>query len=108
MSEVSVNFGAMQTGVSDIQARYSAIQAKLDDLKAFLEPMRATWTGAARDSYDAKQREWDQSASDLQAILNSMMSSATLRMRSPLRMGTLGRGMSTPLALASPTRLRYT
>jgi early secretory antigenic target protein ESAT-6 len=72
MSEVSVNFGAMQTGVSDIQARYSAIQAKLDDLKAYLEPMRATWTGAAKESYEAKQREWDQSAGDLQQILNSI------------------------------------
>jgi early secretory antigenic target protein ESAT-6 len=72
MSEVSVNFGAMQTGVSDIQARYNAIQSKLDDLKAYLEPMRATWTGSARESYDAKQREWDQSATDLQAILNSI------------------------------------
>ena len=72
MSEVSVNFGAMQTGVSDIQARYNAIQAKLDDLKAYLEPMRATWTGSAKESYDIKQREWDQSAADLQAILNSI------------------------------------
>jgi len=72
MSEVSVNFGAMQTGVSDIQARYNAIQSKLDDLKAFLEPMRATWTGSAKDSYDLKQREWDQSAADLQGILNSI------------------------------------
>jgi early secretory antigenic target protein ESAT-6 len=72
MSEVSVNFGAMQTGVSDIQARYNAIQAKLDDLKSYLAPMRATWTGAAKEQYDAKQREWDQSAADLQAILNSI------------------------------------
>jgi len=72
MSEVQVNFGAMQTGVADIQARYNGIQAKLDDLRAYLEPMRATWTGSAREAYDAKQRQWDQSAADLQAILQSI------------------------------------
>ena len=72
MSEVSVNFGAMQTGVSDIQARYNAIQAKLDDLKAYLAPMRATWTGSAKESYDVKQAEWDKAAAELQAILNSI------------------------------------
>ena len=72
MSEVQVNFGAMQTGVSDIQARYNSIQAKLDDLKAYLEPMRSTWTGSAKESYEQKQREWDQSALDLQQILQSI------------------------------------
>lgn len=69
---VEVNFGAMETGVADIQTRYSAIQARLDDLKAYLTPMRATWTGSANEAYDAKQAQWDQSALDLQAILNSI------------------------------------
>ena len=72
MSEVQVNFGAMQQGVSDIQARYNGIQAQLEDLKAYLAPMVATWTGSAQEAYGAKQRQWDQSAVDLQAILQSV------------------------------------
>jgi early secretory antigenic target protein ESAT-6 len=34
--------------------------------------MRATWTGAAKEQYDVEQTKWDQSAADLQAILNSI------------------------------------
>ena len=72
MSEVQVNFGAMQQGVGDIQARYAGIQAQLEDLKSYLAPMVATWTGSAQEAYGQKQQLWDQSAADLQAILQSI------------------------------------
>jgi early secretory antigenic target protein ESAT-6 len=72
MSEVQVNFGAMQQGVGDIQARYNGIQARLDDLKSYLAPMVATWTGSAQEAYVGKQQLWDKSALDLQGILQSV------------------------------------
>jgi WXG100 family type VII secretion target len=70
--DVRVNFGAMQQGVSDIQVRYNAINQKLEDLKNYLAPMRATWDGSAREAYDAKQVQWDQAADGLQGVLQTL------------------------------------
>jgi len=69
-AEVLVNFPAMQQGVSDVRAGWNNINAQLDDLKAYLAPMRNTWTGSAREAYDAEQTKWDAAAADLTQILN--------------------------------------
>lgn len=69
-AEVLVNFPAMRQGVDDVHAGWNNINAQLDDLRAYLAPMRNTWTGAAREAYDLEQRKWDAAAADLTQILN--------------------------------------
>jgi 6 kDa early secretory antigenic target len=68
-SEIKVTFGALSTAQGDVAATASRITTQLDDLKRFLAPMVATWTGAAAQDYQAKQRQWDTAAADISAVL---------------------------------------
>jgi 6 kDa early secretory antigenic target len=64
-----VNFGAMDSGASQIDGSARSINQQLDDLKRFLQPLVATWTGEASQAYQAKQAQWDAAAADLNRIL---------------------------------------
>lgn len=68
-SEIKVTFGALTTAQGDVSGTAARITAQLDDLKRFLTPLVASWSGAAADDYQAKQRLWDRSAADLAAVL---------------------------------------
>ena len=69
-AQVLVNFPAMSQAVTDVRAGWNNINNQLDELKSYLAPMRNTWTGSARESYDAEQAKWDAAAADLTQILN--------------------------------------
>ncbi len=68
-TEIKVTFGALQGAQADVAASAGRIGAQLDDLKRYLAPMVATWTGVAAADYRTKQRLWDQAAADLTAVL---------------------------------------
>ena len=68
-SEIKVTFGALSTAQTDVSGTAARITAQLDDLKRFLAPLVAAWSGAAADDYHAKQQLWDRSAADLTAVL---------------------------------------
>lgn len=68
-SEIKVTFGALAAAQSDVSATAGRITAQLEDLRRYLAPMVATWTGAAADDYRLKQRQWDAAAADLTAVL---------------------------------------
>ncbi|WHT18880.1 WXG100 family type VII secretion target [Crossiella sp. CA-258035] len=70
--EIAVDFAQIGEGQAGCQRAATNMQSKLDDLKANLAPLVATWEGAAAEAYQARQKEWDQSAEKLQAILNRM------------------------------------
>ena len=57
--------GRRQTSASSA----SKIQGSLDDLKQYLQPLVASWTGNASEQYNAHQAKWDQAAADLQQVL---------------------------------------
>jgi len=69
MSEILVTFSAIQQGRADVVASANNLNGQLGDLKAFLAPMVATWSGAAAENYNAKQRQWDEAAEALNEIL---------------------------------------
>ena len=69
MSEILVTFSAISAAEGDVAATSQSINGQLDDLKAYLAPMVATWTGTAAENYQAKQRQWDEAATELNAIL---------------------------------------
>lgn len=66
---IKVTFGELANAQQSVAATSQRITAQLEDLKRFLAPMVATWTGAAAEEYQVRQRQWDTSAADLTAVL---------------------------------------
>ncbi len=72
MSEILVTFGELENARSSIQMTWANINREMEDLKRFLQPMVATWTGEASSAYQAHQAKWDRSAADLHMVLNQI------------------------------------
>ena len=74
MSEgrIQVTFGELENARGSIQTNWSNITRELDDLKRYLQPMVQTWSGEASTAYQAQQAKWDQSAADLNQVLNQI------------------------------------
>jgi early secretory antigenic target protein ESAT-6 len=69
---IKVTFGALQTAQGDIASTSSSINTQLDDLRKFVTQLTSTWTGAAAEAYQGLQKQWDQSAADLNQVLASI------------------------------------
>ncbi len=67
--EILVTFPAIVAAQADVAKTHQNLNQQLDDLKAFLAPMVATWTGSAATNYQAKQQAWDTAAADINVIL---------------------------------------
>ncbi|MDN5919499.1 MAG: WXG100 family type VII secretion target [Pseudonocardia sp.] len=67
--EIKVTFSALSTAQTDVAATAGRIRTQLEDLKKFLAPMVATWSGQAAEDYRVTQRKWDTSADDLAQVL---------------------------------------
>ncbi len=72
MSEILVTFGELESARSSIQTTWTNISREMEDLKRYLAPMVATWTGEAATAYQAHQSKWDRSAIDLNQVLNQI------------------------------------
>ncbi|MBV9312133.1 MAG: WXG100 family type VII secretion target [Pseudonocardia sp.] len=69
MSEIKVAFGDLSVAQQNVVGTSQRMTAQLEDLKRFLVPMVASWSGQAADDYQAKQRQWDTAAADLTSVL---------------------------------------
>ncbi|MFC5065371.1 WXG100 family type VII secretion target [Actinomycetospora atypica] len=69
MDEIRVTFGELSAAQQNVTATATQIQGRLDDLKRQLAPLVATWTGAAAEQYQARQREIDTAWADLAQVL---------------------------------------
>lgn len=69
MPEIKVTFAALESARADVANTAARIQSRLDDLKRFLAPLAATWEGQAATEYQARQRQWDNAAAGLAAVL---------------------------------------
>jgi len=58
----------------DTDSVASQIAAQLTDLKAYLAPLVANWSGEASSEYQALQAKWDASLDDLNQVLRQMAS----------------------------------
>jgi WXG100 family type VII secretion target len=76
MSEIKVNFAGVEMAGQDIRKTAEAINAQLADLKKFLAPLAATWSGEAAGLYQERQRAWDGAQAGQQAQLARMASLA--------------------------------
>lgn len=72
MSEIKVNFGEIAAASQSINSTSNMLDGLLSDLKSNLAPIGASYTGAASEAWQAKQREWDTAYSDLRQVLSSI------------------------------------
>lgn len=66
---VKVSFGELAAAQADIGSTVRAVNGQLDDLRAFLAPMVASWAGEAAQNYHHLQRQWDTAAAELNQVL---------------------------------------
>ncbi len=67
-----VTFGAVENAAADADTVAGHIDRQLDDLKTYLSPLVASWTGQASTDYQALQSKWDASAAELNAVLREI------------------------------------
>ena len=70
--EVCVSFGALAQAAADTEQVAGAIEQPLADLRAYLAPLAATWTGSAASQQRLLQGRWDAGAQDLCAVLRQI------------------------------------
>ncbi len=67
-----VTFGTINEAAMDADSIASQIAQQLNDLKAYLAPLTATWSGQASSDFQALQARWDASAGDLNQVLRQV------------------------------------
>jgi WXG100 family type VII secretion target len=72
VAEIRVNFAGVEMAAQDIRKTAEAINLQLADLKKFLAPLAATWSGEAAGLYQERQRVWDGAQAGQQAQLARM------------------------------------
>lgn len=68
----SVNAGAMQQGIADLNTAYKALTEQLSSLEGQLNASLAQWDGAAREAYRAAKAEWDAAANHMGQVIAKM------------------------------------
>ncbi len=67
---LSYNFGEIEYTVRmEINATSTRLNAALDELRAQVAPLQATWTREAAEGYRVEQARWEQAAGALNDIL---------------------------------------
>lgn len=70
---LSYNFGEIEYTVRlEINSTAARLNAALEELRAQIAPLQATWTREAADAYRAEQARWEQAAGALNGILLSL------------------------------------
>lgn len=67
-----VTFAAISEAAMDTDSIAAQIAQQLSDLKSYLAPLVATWSGTASSDFQALQARWDTSAGDLNQVLRQM------------------------------------
>ena len=70
-----VTFASLAEGAADVDSVANQIDQQLADLRAYLAPLVASWEGVASADYQALQRRWDTSITDLNAVLRQISTS---------------------------------
>lgn len=72
---ILVNFSTIQNASSEVRQTAQRIQSQLDELKAGVQRIAASWEGSAQQGYQARQAQWDAKAADLQQVLGQIATS---------------------------------
>lgn len=72
MQSMSVNPAQVTALANEIRTGSSGIKAQLDTLDSEVGKLRASWGGEAQQSYDAAQRRWTQTLTEMQNLLSQI------------------------------------
>ncbi|MBP3088653.1 WXG100 family type VII secretion target [Corynebacterium sp. sy017] len=72
MDMIKYGFGEIETAAGDIQSTSGRINSLLEGLKAQIQPMVSAWEGSSATAYQEAQRLWDQSAAELNTVLETI------------------------------------
>jgi len=70
--QIRVSFPALEETATYLDAKAREANQLLADLRSMLQPLVATWTGAAAENYNHKQHLWDTAAADLNGVLGQI------------------------------------
>ena len=70
--QVVVSAQALDAAAGDTDTIAGQIEQQLGDLKGYLAPLVASWSGQASTDYQALQTRWNTSAEDLDAVLRQI------------------------------------
>lgn len=74
MQSMSVNPAQVTALAGQIRSGSQGIRAELDTLESEIGKLRSQWGGEAQASYDAAQRKWNQSVTEMQQLLAQIAS----------------------------------
>jgi early secretory antigenic target protein ESAT-6 len=66
---IKVTFGEIAGAQQNVAGTAQKMNAQLEDLQRTLQPLVATWQGEAATDYQAKKKQWDTAAADLNQVL---------------------------------------
>jgi early secretory antigenic target protein ESAT-6 len=70
--QLVVNFTALQTAAGDINNAITTMESQLAEAEQTAAPLVASWDGAARDAYQARQATWTKAANDLSTMMRDI------------------------------------
>ncbi len=70
MTEIKVDYAALENARGQMQVIARTLDEKLDTLKSGLQKMQ--WEGSDQASYQAYQAQWDAAVRDINQILNEI------------------------------------
>lgn len=70
--QVIVDAQVLDEGASDTDLVAGQIEQQLSDLRGYLAPLVASWTGEASSDYQALQQRWNTTADDLNTVLREI------------------------------------
>jgi WXG100 family type VII secretion target len=70
MSQIQVNYAALENAQTQMQAISKTIDGRLDSLRGQLQNMQ--WDGSDREAYQGYQLQWDQAVADINMILHEI------------------------------------
>jgi early secretory antigenic target protein ESAT-6 len=69
---IKAQLDTMAAAADDVRRCHNALVQQHDDLKSFLNGLRADWHGRSGESWDQAQRNWDTSADGVYLILANL------------------------------------
>jgi WXG100 family type VII secretion target len=67
---IYVNYGQIDNVLEELEFADQNIQNILNDLNEQIQPLRATWSGASDDEYQAVQNKWNADLANMSAVLS--------------------------------------